>query len=433
LNACRWNKRLLFAAPLLLLAAPLLLLGLLLQPSERVTHPGPLTEQQRQHVEQLVVDNSPPRLEASGYSEISLDAAELNLLLHFALAQVPALAETAARVDLSAPSIRLELSHALPLGRWQRYLNVDGDFVLENDRIVLQRLRTGRLGWPRVLHPLLWRQGEALLANYNISQLEIIDLEQALQDLRIEEERLHARVQWRRNTLEELREQAQQWLVSDEDRQRLIHYYRIIQQQVDGARQPSLQSLMPSLFASAGQRSENGGELAVAENRALLQALTLYVNQLDPSLLIHKPPDDLLRAPPRSRITLLGRHDLSRHYVTSAAIAASTGVAIAEVLANSKELHDARYSSGFSFSDIMANMAGLTLGQHAVDEDTAQHLQQRLQQAVTESDYMPSVSHLEDGLSEAEFIERYGSRDSSLYQQQIRDFEMQIRQLPTFR
>jgi hypothetical protein len=236
--------------------------------------------------------------------------------------------------------------------------------------------------------------------------------------------------------LAQLRAQARQIFMTDEDHQRLLSYYTYIG---DIARQAapegptvSLHTFLPDLFARAGERSADGSS-AVAENRNLLQALSLYVNDLNVRELMDGIPDDSVFSPPTLRVTLYQRQDLGRHFVSAAAIAASAGVGIAEVLANSKEVYDARYTSGFSFSDMTANVAGLTLGEAATENEArARALQLWLRDARTESEYMPEPDTVGDGMSEDAFIEHYSDRTSPRYRARRRGIKARVGALPLY-
>lgn len=107
---------------------------------------------------------------------------------------------------------------------------------------------------------------------------------------------------------------------------------------------------------------------------------------------------------------------------------------MAGILSNSKEAHDARYRSGFSFSDITANIAGVALGTAATSNPADAHtLQQRLAAATLETDYMPLVTMDYAGaMMEEEFSRQYQDRTSQAYLDRIAAIDEEIAALPIY-
>jgi hypothetical protein len=104
--------------------------------------------------------------------------------------------------------------------------------------------------------------------------------------------------------------------------------------------------------------------------------------------------------------TLRDRHDLAQHFFISAAIAAGAGRHAAEAAGLAKELHDADGGSGFSFSDWCADLAGIDLNERV---RTGKFPLTRLIAGFRVDDYLPRVSDLKDGMTEAEFARLFGS------------------------
>ena len=93
---------------------------------------------------------------------------------------------------------------------------------------------------------------------------------------------------------------------------------------------------------------------------------------------------------------------------------------------------DSRTSSGFSFSDMTANRVGTRLGILSnASESAAENLQRFFAAVEREDSFMPPVGR-PDGISEEEFIRRYGSRNSEAYDLRISDIEQEIDELPVF-
>ncbi len=420
----------------LALVAVLLLVFSVVSLRPSVPHPGALAGPDIRRIEQLIVDNSPERLSPRGERELILNTEDLNLLTAFVMANVPQTRDAAARVRLTGDTAQAWLSIPLQIGPLTVYLNLRARFAQDEGRARLISLHAGHLPVPRrIMRGAEDMAGERLAAASNASR-ELAELRHGVRSVTLEDDQLHLTLQWEPETLAQLRSQARQIFMSEQDRQRLLSYYtyigdlaRIAAQQ---GRTVSLQTFLPDLFALASERAADGS--AVAENRSLLQALSLYVNNLSIRELLDGIPDDSVYSPPALHVTLYQRQDLGRHFVSAAAIAASAGAGIAEVLANSKEVYDARYTTGFSFSDMTANVAGLTLGEIATENEAqARQMQLRLRDAGAESAYMPAPDSEDDGMSEEAFIELYRDRGSSLYQSRLNGIEARVSALPLYR
>jgi hypothetical protein len=103
------------------------------------------------------------------------------------------------------------------------------------------------------------------------------------------------------------------------------------------------------------------------------------------------------------------------------------------VLTVYKEVSDSRYGTGFSFTDIAANQAGTMLGILASrSESDARQFQETMLATQSDADYLPPLGNY-DGMSEAEFIEKYGSRESEAYRQRLGEITDSIASRTFFR
>jgi hypothetical protein len=99
--------------------------------------------------------------------------------------------------------------------------------------------------------------------------------------------------------------------------------------------------------------------------------------------------------------TVRGRRDLARHFFVSSALAAALGSRAADAAGLAKELHDARGASGFSYRDLCADVAGVTLATELTQSRL--HLND-LASSFTVDDFVPSVADLKEGISWDELI-----------------------------
>lgn len=434
------KRRILLIAcsPLILLTAAVLVLAVAtLSFTPLVQHAGTLTEAEVRHVEQLIVDNSPSRFENQGARDLTLSDDELNLLTAFTLSNVPQLQDVAIDFDINGEQASARASIPQQLGPVTIYLNLQANFAQNQGRARLLELHAGRIPVPRGIIRSAERAAGYRLASASTASQQLAEVRHSVVSYDLVDDELHLRLEWEPEALSQIRSQAQQILVSDEDRERITAYHNRIHEIANETfqirRQVSLHTFLPELYKLAHERSRLSGADPVAENRTLLQALSLFVNDLPITQLLGARQGEVLPANPSMIVMLYQRHDLSRHFVTAAAIAASAGVGIAEVLSNSKEVHDARYGTGFSFSDMTANVAGATLGEvSTADPASARHMQQMLMEATSESGYMPEPQTDSDGMDEESFIARFGDRTSAAYLQRLQELENSVMALPLY-
>ncbi len=132
-------------------------------------------------------------------------------------------------------------------------------------------------------------------------------------------------------------------------------------------------------------------------------------------------------------VRLLRRQDLAQHLASVASITASAGADVAAMLSTTKEAYDARYRSGFSFSDLTANTVGVNLASIATkDAATAKRLQARFIEVKDESEYMPTVGNNRDGISESDFTKLYQDRNSEQYLERMNQINELVLGTPLF-
>ncbi|MEZ6070586.1 MAG: hypothetical protein R3C10_10000 [Pirellulales bacterium] len=184
-------------------------------------------------------------------------------------------------------------------------------------------------------------------------------------------------------------------------------------------------------FSLAAERSATLS--AKQENRAAIFALAIVFGHRDVESLVGRVTDDALRKrlrPLMGTVALRDRRDWARHWLVSAAIEA-TGIGDAsERLGTIKEQIDAgEGGSGFSFADLAADRAGIRLAVVATrDLAQAEELQQRLARGFVVDDFCPPISDLPEGLTAAEFDERYGGTDDERYRMMIAEIDARLRQ-----
>jgi hypothetical protein len=193
-------------------------------------------------------------------------------------------------------------------------------------------------------------------------------------------------------------------------------YYRAIVD-VSRSRAPvSLAAYMGPVFALAETRSASRSP--VDENRAAILALAIYFGDSRFELLLRdvKTGDISDGDFDTDDVKLERRHDWVQHFVTTAGIQVAAGSGISNFIGEAKEIQDADGPSGFSFTDLAADRAGVRFAEVATRSDaSARKLQRALGAGAREADFFPRAGDFPEGLSEAEFKSAYGDVDTPRY------------------
>ena len=106
-----------------------------------------------------------------------------------------------------------------------------------------------------------------------------------------------------------------------------------------------------------------------------------------------------------SDVKLERRHDWVQHFVTTAGIQVAAGSGISNFIGEAKEVSDAEGPSGFSFTDIAADRAGVRFAEVATgSESSARKLQDTLASSPAERDFFPRSATCPKGSAKANSI-----------------------------
>jgi uncharacterized protein YfiM (DUF2279 family) len=421
----------------LMLTALVLMLARALQTQPSVAENPVLDNIAINTIEQLIVDNAPARIGAAGELSINLDNDELNLLAAFALQRLLGTTAINANVQVAPETASIDIAIPLQNPVLPLYLNLYAELSQTDPGFELASIKLGNLPIPAWFIRSILSQGEKYLVRNYVNYHELSDLGRSLTKISFTPNAAIMNLDWEPQMFSRVQSQVEQFLLSPESKQRILTYYSDINTLLDDVPQDSnsvsLDILLYPLFAKAKTRSLGGGDI-VAEHRALLQALSLYVNESDVTALTTSTMQDNPPLARRFTVTIQRRQDLAQHFTSSAAMTANVGADIAEILATSKEAHDARYRSGFSFSDLAANISGIAFGSAATSSpERALVLQERLAAATQETDYMPVVARDYTGLTEDDFSQQYQDRISQAYLDRVAEINSQIAVLPIYR
>ncbi len=432
----KFSRLLLSSLLVLLFSTPIVVLLLSLQTGPSVAVEASLTRAEIASIEQLLLENSPQSPTNSGQQQVHLDAHELNLLARYGIEVLGLSPNWLAQASLADGLLTSQLSVRVTQRFQPLYLNLRAEFSVQQGSLHLDNLYFGELQVPQRFLQYALEQIREEVASSNSAYQDISELLQSVDSIAINDDQLTVMLNWDLELLSRITNQAQQLFISEKDQQLIAaHYLRI----ADVAstipadlRAVSLNTFLIPMFATAHDNVVAGSD-PVAENRTLFQALAVYVNDEDIAQLIGAEKAALLTPPRKIEVRLQRRQDLAQHLVSIAAITASAGADIAEMLSTTKEAYDARYRSGFSFSDLTANTVGVLIARLATqDRSTALLIQERLAQLTSEAEYMPTVGSNGDGLSETDFNAQYQDRSSQEYQRRVAEIETMVAEKPLF-
>jgi hypothetical protein len=370
--------------------------------------------------QQVLEQNDPRKLRSGTRRSVTLNQQDLdvaaNYLAHF-------YANGGARLILDDGKAEVAASLRPPQIPIIFYFNIMATLTAGSPLPRFAQLRVGQLSIPGFIADWLLNRAAVQLLGEDAIQATARSVKRI--DLR--ERQLTIVYEWSSNLRESLRSAA----LSTDDQERLRAYQErlALLSAAPKSKQLSLAELLVALFELAQDRSRQGS--AVAENRAAIIALAFYANGKSLGTIL-PAANDWPRPMPQT-LTLNGRHDLAKHFIVSAALAAKVGGQLSEAMGVYKEIEDSRRGSGFSFNDIAADRAGTRFGEHAADTALAPKLQQRLVAGAGEKDIIPPTADLPEFLSEAEFKRRFGGVDAPKYKQMMTDIDRRIAALPLYR
>lgn len=404
-----------FVILLVCIGIPIALVGiavLALQGQPLVVREVLVTPEHVARAKALVRQHDPRKADDGQLRDMRLSGEEVDLMTNYLVSRF---GRGSAEVALQDGTAKLRATLAALGNPPQAYLNIDATVTGAAGLPRLAQLRVGRLTVPAWVANAALERAARHLSGVAVGRLAA----DAIESFAITEDALHVVYRWQADLPGRLTAVALQ--AAELERLRRYHEH-IVAIAPMLTTTPALADVLQSLLQVAAERGAQSD--AVAENRAALVALAVYANGEDMRSLL---PDtrDWQRPEPR-RLLLRGRHDLSLHFLVSAALAAAAGTPLADAVGLYKELEDARSGSGFSFSDLAADRAGTSFGHLATRSvASARHVQQRAAR-LQEADFMPVVSDLADNLSDSEFKRRYGAIDAPAYRRAVDVIERRI-------
>jgi len=406
----------LFVLPLILVAA----VFLAVDTKPTVDRAAEITPSNIERGKRILEQNDPRKLKSGVRRTITVGAGDLDLAANYLAHRYGG---GSARVELQNGSAQIGASLRVPRLPVNLYLNVDAILVEQPPLLAIARLQVGTLPIPSWLANWLIVKAPALFRG----DLETSTLDKIIQNIFIKQRAVALTYEWQEGALKTLRAAA----LPPEDQERIAIYQELLVSvaQKHNGKNISLVDLLAPFFQLARERATHGD--AIGENRAAILVLAVYINGKSVEQIL---PELKSRQHPVQRQVLLNqRDDFPKHFIVSAAFAASAGSPLADAVGLYKEIDDSRGGSGFSFNDIAADRAGVRFGENAAKSATANQLQTKVGAGIVESDIMPATADLPEFMSEPEFKRRFGGVDGPEYKKMMAVIERRIAALPLYR
>lgn len=372
-----------------------------------------------------------PRVMAStGETKVSVSASEINRAVGAAVARF---SRVATKVDVLPDGVWVAGTAQLPIpdSFIGRYLNVEAVIAESDSELVVSELTIGSLpipAWiikPVTVFALDWFMGDGKGEPTYAS----------IRSVKVNGDMITVAFQPPPNLVADMKSAAGA-AIHLGNAESVRAYYRVIAgvSRTHADIDVSLASYMGPLFAVAEERSKTRSP--VDENRAAILALAMYFGDSRFEVLLRdvKTSDIGDGDYDTGNVKLEGRHDWVQHFTTTAGIQVAAGSGISNLIGEAKEISDADGPSGFSFTDLAADRAGVRFAEVATkSEDSARKLQRTLSDGARESEFFPKVSDFPEGLSETTFKTVYGDIDTPSYNAMLRQIDRRIESVTLYK
>jgi hypothetical protein len=416
----RFLLRILFVFGLAIPLAVAVALYLALDGEPMVRRSAEITPGNIKRAKQIIDQNAPRRLQASASQSVTISQQDLDLVANY-LAHF--YANGSARLILTNDKAEATASLRPPQVPLIFYFNVTA--VLSEGAPIprFEQLSVGRLMIPGFIAD--WLVSRAMAQFLGKEALDAIA--QTIKQVDLKNGQLVIAYERPAN----LPDKLQRAMFSADDLERLRVYQERLALISNGSKGKSVSLTEPlvALFELAEVRAKQNDP--VAENRAAILVLAFYVNGKPLGAIL--PATNDWPRPSEQTVTLNGRDDFAKHFIVSAALAASAGGPLSDAVGFYREIENFRSRSGFSFTGIAADRAGTRFGAYATDSGSAIKLQQRLAAGIGEKEFMPATKGLPELMGEAEFKRRFGGVGAPAHNRMVAEIERRIADLRLYR
>jgi len=318
-----------------------------------------------------------------------------------------------ARARLLEEAVEVTLSAESPRPWITPYVNLRVTLSGPPDAPVVESATLGDLPIPAALGQAMFDYG---LAEFRSRDPIANAALEAVEEVEYGADALTVRVRWTPEVRDRILEAGRAIVRGEIDPARIAVYADALREALAAADGEAhhLTDLLRAVFVRARDRVD-GGEAPRREIETAFLVLALYSVEvpLDEALGV-----DAAAGLPQHVVTIYGRTDLPRHFLVSAVTTLFADRAVADALGLAKELRDAEDvdGSGFSFRDLAADRAGTRLLREATESEARMRaLIDRLARPFGESDLVPRVHDLPEGMNAEQFAAAYEDTESERY------------------
>lgn len=372
-----------------------------------VNQQADLNSEELKRVKHFIRANNPSKIKSGETTNSQINQQDLNLAAHYLSQNAPG--DLNKRINthvvLDKDLAYLQISIKLPKNPAGTYINISSEIESVGENALrLKSLNIGSLELPAFIAQPMAEYAHNFLQS-NITEYNLMS--QSLQKVNFEKKNLKLSYVLDRQTANRLKVELSSRVISGELKRALIAQSNNLSKvSYKLGSKPALNEVMKPMFKLAESRSLLNDP--VIENKAVFITLGAYALNINISKLFDKKDQKPIKT---KRLYLKKRFDLSRHLLVSAAIASLADSDMAKAIGLEKEVDDSQGGSGFSFTDLAADYAGIKLAEYSLTgEQQARKIQTKLATVKLESDYMPSIASLPDGLTKQEFDDKYANK-----------------------
>lgn len=395
-----------------------------------VSKAGAVNFQDLKRAELLARRYDPRRMPPERITTVRATAQELNTLLKGALGSVKFLSS---RVGVNRFGVVAAVTVEIPIPKNPigKYVNVRTVIAPSREGLEISRFAIGSLEIP----PVIIRPVLKFALNRVVGDGKGEPILNSVKSVKVAGPLVTLAFRPPPNLMADIKSAAKRHItVSSPEKVR--RYYTAIDRALSGSGgygRNSLVSIMRPVFQLAKSQSRTGDP--VAENEAAILAIAIYFGDVRFERFVGKvrPEGGSSQRRSAGKYRLDGRGDFVQHFSISMGLTVTGGDLAANIIGELKEAKDSQKSSGFSFTDIGADRAGVQFAKRATESrSSARQVQNILASATGEQVFFPRFSDLPEGMSEAAFRRRYGDVTSREYKRVIAEIDRRISRTKIF-